>query len=105
VKAYRKCVEVDPISCDTRPASARCLRRLHRYAEARSELVSHLRRRPGSPDGNYQFGLLLLETGDTSAAMKHLERAAAAWINADPEFEAADSVRLKLAELKSRGRL
>jgi hypothetical protein len=37
--------------------------------------------------------------------MKHLERAAAAWINADPEFEAADSVRLKVAELKRRGRL
>ena len=79
--------------------AGRVLRKMGRLDEAEAELRESLQHVPSLPGGHLELALVLEARGDTAGAVEHLERALAAWENADETFEPAREARAKLAEL------
>ena len=79
--------------------AGRALRKMGRLDEAEAELRESLRYVPSLPGAHLELALVLEARGDTARAVEHLERALAAWENADGDFEPARQAREKLAEL------
>lgn len=80
--------------------AGRALRKMGRLDEAEAELRESLRHFPSLPGAHLELALVLEARGDRAGAVEHLERALAAWENADEIFEPAREARAKLAELE-----
>lgn len=102
VPLYQELVENFPISSfvqSWRVELGRCLRKLHRFAEAEEALNYLLRQKPAQPYAHYELAMVFADSGRVDDAIAHLEAALAVWAQADPNFRPAQSARAKLAEL------
>ena len=108
LESYRAAISLDP---DTDACgrdlsvgklhlgAGRVLRKMGRLDEAEAELRESLQHVPSLPGAHLELALVLEARGETADAVEHLERALAAWENADRDFDPAQVARAKLAEL------
>ncbi|MFO0675649.1 MAG: tetratricopeptide repeat protein [Polyangiaceae bacterium] len=93
--AYRACLKIAPEHLGARVALCHVLRSLGDHREAIREGMVALTQAPGDTDALHAVGLAYLARGDEPAARRYLQ----AFLEARPEFEAAEEVRGILAEM------
>jgi Tfp pilus assembly protein PilF len=93
--AYRACLRITPNHLGARVALCHVLRMLGDLRESIREGLIALTQSPGDADALHAVGLAYLARGDNAAARKYLS----AFLEANPEFEAATEVRALLASL------
>lgn len=76
----------------------RCQREMGDLRAARESFEDLLRLVPVHPEVHSELALVLLEDGDTGAAVDHLRTAMGVWENADPDHAEARRARRLLAE-------
>jgi tetratricopeptide (TPR) repeat protein len=76
INDYREVLKRDPRSAKAWLGLAEVLRTSHRTAEAAEAFDRYLALRPDDPDGHLGAGRNAAEAGDTTAALRHLRRAA-----------------------------
>ena len=79
--------------------AGRTLRKTGRLDESEAALREVLFRIPAEPNAHLELALVLEAKGDAAGAVEHLERALAAWENADEDYGPAQQARAKLEEL------
>jgi len=98
-EAFARQLADDPTDMSVHIDIGRCQRLAGDLAAAERSLNRGLVAFPNSPTAHYQLALVADQRGDTSAAVEHLQRAAAVWADADATFRPATEVRDKLAAL------
>jgi len=75
-RSFRQALLLDPANFDIECALGIALLRLSKMGEAADLFLSVLADRPDHPEARYQLGRALLEMGNVSEAVQHLEEAA-----------------------------
>jgi tetratricopeptide (TPR) repeat protein len=100
--AHERERNIDPGSIGVARPIARSYRQLGQLDEALRALDEHLRSVPASPESNLEAARIKLAQGDAAGARDHLDRVAAALVDADPGFDLL--VELKRLEAESAAR-
>jgi Tfp pilus assembly protein PilF len=94
--AYRACLKIAPTHLGARVSLCHVLRALGDLRGAVREGMQALSQAPGDSDALHAVGLAYFARGDKSAAKKYLN----AFLESQPEFEAAVEVRGMLAQME-----
>jgi Flp pilus assembly protein TadD len=96
--AYRACVRVAPRHLGARVGLAHVLRALGDYRGALQEGMQALSVAPGDADALYAVGMAYYGRGDETAARRFFH----AFLEASPEYESAEEVKLLLEQMGER---
>lgn len=97
---YQKTIQLKPQQSQAKIDLGRCYRKMKNYKKAAETLLLALKKIPYAPEANYEIALVYLESGETEKALKHLKIAREVLQDADPDFDLAQQVKEKLAELQ-----
>jgi tetratricopeptide (TPR) repeat protein len=99
LQLYRQSAAQDPSDRSIYTHIGRCLRKLGKHDEARTELNKLLVAVPAHGNANLEMGLLFVARGEATQARTYLQKALQTWPEADEKFRPAREARDALASL------
>lgn len=104
IEIYERALELSPANWSARTRIGHCYRVLGRHRDAEEELRHVLTRHPFDARAHVELARVFTASGQTEAAIAHLDSALVVWAEASPEFEPAREARAERAGLAGDGR-